>query len=182
MYRGYGKIFWGISIATFNIKFGTIKILPAFAGFILISMGLKVIYEETKLESFQKPYKIGILVTIMSFIGGVIDYFSYNPLNIPIPMSIWNIMYSLVELILFFNILESSIKYLNLNNYLELANENIKRLRIYTIFSIINITLMSFALLFNFYVLLSVVACIAIILRMFLMILINRLKKFFIVA
>ncbi len=60
------------------------------------------------------------------------------------------------------------------------TNENIKKLRVYTILSIINIALMSFALLFNFYVLLSIVAFIAIILRMFMMILINRLKKCFI--
>lgn len=179
MYRGYREILWGIFIATFNIKFGIIKILPASVGFLLISMGIKTIYEETKLELFQKAYNTGILIAAMSFIGGIVDYFSYNSIYDSISMSIWSIIRSIIELILFFKILESSIEYLSSNNYLELANDNIGKLRVYTILSILNITIMSFALLFNFYVLISTTAIIGIILRIFMMVLINRLKNFF---
>ncbi|OZV12693.1 hypothetical protein CIW83_07280 [Tissierella sp. P1] len=180
MYEGYNKIFWGIFIATFNIKFGTMKIFPAFVGLLVISRGLGILYEETKLKLFHKVHNMGILATSISFIGGVIDYFSNGSLNSSIAMSIWAIMYNVIELILFFKTLESSIEYLDTNDYSEVANENIGKLRTYTICSIINISLMSFALLFNFRILMSVVAFIAIILRIFMMVLIGRLKKLFI--
>lgn len=177
---GYKKIFWGIFIATFNIKLGIIKILPAFVGFLFIVMGLNDIYEETKLESLKGAYNLGILTVAMSFISGVADYFSYSSLYSPIPMSIWRVLYCLIELILFFKILESSIEYLKLRNYQDMATNYIDKLRVYTILSIMNIILMNFALLFNFNKFLLVTSLIRIALRIFMMVITNSLKKLFI--
>lgn len=177
MYEGYNKIFWGIFIATFNIRLGWIKILPAFVGLLVICRGLGILYEETKLESFNKTHTVGLLATSISFIGGVVGYFSNGSLNNSIP---WAIIYNVVELIMFFKTLESSIEYLESNNYPEVANENIGKLRTYTILTVANITLMGFALLFNFGLLISIAAIIGVTLRIFMMVLMNRLKKLFI--
>lgn len=180
MLEGYNQIFWGIFITTFNIKFGSIKILPAFVGILMISNGLKKLYEETKLESFHKAQNIGLLTASMSFIGGVADYFSNGPISYDIPTSIWMVVYNVVELILFFKTLESSIEYLDSSNYPDLANEYLEKQRNYTIFSIVNISLLSFTLLYNFKVLMFCVPLIGVILRIYMMVLINRLKKLFI--
>lgn len=180
MYEGYNKIFWGIFIATFNIRLGWVKILPAFVGLLVICSGLGILYEETKLESFNKAHTVGLLATSISSIGGVVGYFSNGSLNNSILMSIWAIIYNIVELIMFFKTLESSIEYLESNNYPEVADENIGKLRTYTILAVANITLMGFALTFNFSLLISIVAVIGVALRIFMMVLVNRLKKLFI--
>ncbi len=149
MFEGYNQIFWGIFIMTFNIKFGQIQILPAFVGLLVISKGLNKLYEESKVELFHNVQNIGLLAASMSFIGSVADYFSNDPISYAISTSIWMVVYNVVELILFFKTLESSIGYLDSNNYPDLANEYLEKQRTYTIFSIINISLLSFTLLYN---------------------------------
>ncbi|WP_353093972.1 hypothetical protein [Tissierella praeacuta] len=180
MFKGYKQIFWGIFIATFNIKLGPIKILPAFVGLLLISIGLRKLYEETKVESFHKTQVIGVLAASISFIAGLLNYFSDKPINYSIPILVFMAVYNIIELILFFKILESSIEYLDSNNYTDIANENIAKLKGYTIISVINIVLMNFALLFNINKLIFFVSLIGVILRIFIMVLVNRLKKLFI--
>lgn len=182
MFKGYNQIFWGIFIATFNIKLGPIKILPAFVGLLVISNGLRKLYEETKLESFHKAQTIGILTASISFIAGLLSYFSNDPISYSIPMLAFMTVYNLIELILFFKILESSIEYLDSSNYTEVANENTGRLRTYTVLSIINIILMNFAFLFNINKLIFFVSLIGVVLRIFMMAVINKLKKLFIEA
>lgn len=179
MLEGYNKIFWGIFITTFNIKFGPIKILPAFVGLLVVSNGLNKLYEESKLELFHKTQNIGLLTASMSFIGGVADYFSNGPISYSLSTSIWMVVYNVVELILFFKTLESSIEYLDSNNYPDLANEYLEKQRTYTIFSVINISLLGFTLLYNIKILMFFVPFIGVILRIYMMVLINRLKKLF---
>ncbi|TCU70665.1 hypothetical protein EV204_10793 [Tissierella praeacuta] len=182
MFEGYSQIFWGIFITTFNIKFGTVKILLVFVGLLLVSNGLRKLYEETKIESFHKAQKIGLLATAMSFIAGILDYFYNGLINHSIFMLIWMVLYQLLELILFFKTLESSIEYLAYNNYPDAANENTQKLKSYTIISIINIVLLNFTFLFNINVLMFFVPIIGIILKIFMMVLIHRLKKIFMKA
>lgn len=179
MREGYNRIFWGIFFMSFNIKFGPIKILPAFVGILIVSSGLKILHEETKLELFQRSQSIGLLAASVSLIGGAIGFFTGGSLIDFIPMSIWMVMYNIIELTLFFKIQESSIEYLNSNGFPELANENIGKLRTYTIFSIINITLMIFGLIFNISSLMVIVPIIGIILRISLMVIFGSLTKLF---
>lgn len=167
---------------TFNIKLGPIKILPAFVGILIISSGLKILFEETKLESFQKSQSIGLLAASVSLIGGAIDFFSGGTSINFIPMSMWMVIQNVIELVLFFKILESSIEYLDSNDYLDLANEYTGKLRTYTIFSFVNITLMVFALMFNIVSFMVIVPIMGIVLRISLMVIFSRLKKLFVEA
>lgn len=177
MYKGYNKIFWGIFIMTFNFRFGPIIILPAFVGLFIMTSGLSALYSESKLQSFNKTQKFGVLTAILSIIGGIIGLFMEGSSGTSILMSIWVVGYNIVEVILFFKIIESSVEYLGSNNYPELADEYTRKQRTYTIISIINVILINFALMYNISLLLGIVPIMGIFMRIYLMVMFNKLKK-----
>lgn len=179
MYSAYNKIFWGIFITTFSINLGPIKILPAFIGFLFIVSGLDSLYEESSFNIFEKVKTIGILVAFISFIGGVMDFLTQGMALYILTGIIWIIMFVIIELIFYFKIIEASIEYLSINNYDDLAENYISKLRGYTMFSILNILLLNVSLILNLNTYSTIAAIIGVILNIYLMIMIYGLRNMF---
>lgn len=167
MYNGYNKIFWGIFIATFNIKLGMIKILPGFIGFMIILSGMGSLYRHTHIESFNRAKIFGIMTVIGTFIG---FFLSIQAMRFSIFSQLLIVFYTVMEVIMFYKYIEGSIEYFNNNNYEEWANECIKKLRFYTVVSITNLILLNFTLMFNITYLHILVGIIFIVLRIYLMV------------
>ena len=178
MSEGYRKIFWGIFIATFNIKIGIVKILPAFVGFIIISSGINILIEETNIESFKKAKRYSNYTGLLLFLGGVISLSGINlEANILIQLS--PIIYLILELLLFYKVFEGSIESLSREeNTLEMVNEFISKQRFYTIASIIINLLLCIGITFNLGIQ-TFGAILLIIIRIFLMTSMSRLKKLY---
>jgi len=174
MYSGYRKIFWGIFIITFNINLGIIKILPAFIGFMIISSGINSLYNETNIESFNKARVLANIISAITFIGQFIEL---SLMKSFILNGIWVVLYTAIEIVMFYKYFEGVIEYFNINNNQDLAHKNIKSTRFFIIASIINLILINFALIFNITWLQLIVAIVMIILRIYLMVLTNNFKK-----
>jgi len=90
---------------------------------------------------------------------------------------IWIVLYTAIEIVMFYKYFEGVIEYFNINNNQDLAHKNIKSTRFFIIASIINLILINFALIFNITWLQLIVAIVMIILRIYLMVLTNNFKK-----
>ena len=73
MEKGFKNIFWGVFLATFNINFGFIKVLPAFVGWMVLNSGINMLMEEAESESLEKAQKYSKFLVILSIIGGLIS-------------------------------------------------------------------------------------------------------------
>ncbi|CDI48197.1 hypothetical protein [Clostridium tetani] len=180
MYNEYNKIFWGIFIATFNIKLGPIKIVPAFIGYIIILSGLSSLYKITHIKSFNKAQVFAVIISIITALGEFMEFSSIESINLFLFNEICIVFYSVMELLMFYNFFDASIEYLNNNNHCNLACETIKKLRFYIIVSAINIIFLNFTLIFNITFLNIIIPIILIILRIYLMMLIYRFKNIFV--
>lgn len=178
MSEGYRKIFWGIFIATFNIKLGIVKILPAFVGFIIISSGINILIEETKLESFKKGKLYSNILAFVLFFGGLPALLGAN-LESNIFYQLIPVVYLTLELLLFYKVFEGSIEKLYIENP-EFAKDYESKLNFYIIASIINNVLLCIVLVFNFEnILTAFTGIVVLVLRIFLMTSMSRLKKLF---
>lgn len=180
VYDGYNKIFWGIFIATFNIKLGIIKILPSFIGFMVISSGISSLYRNTNIEAFKKARGFAIITIILTVIGEFRAFSSIEEMNFFVLNEFIIVFNAVMEMLMFYKCIEGSIRYLNINNHADLAEINIKKLRFYVIVSIINIILLNFTLVFNITFLSFITGIVLIILRIYLMVLIREVRNIFV--
>lgn len=179
MSEGYRKIFWGIFIATFNIKIGIIKILPAFVGVLIISSGINILIEETKIESFNKGKQYSNILAVIMFFGGLLPFLGLN-LESNILNQLIPIVYLTIELLLFYKVFGSSIEKLYKDKNDDIAKEYESKLSFYIIAMIINNVLLCLVLTFNIENLLTAISSIgALILRIFLMTSMSRLKNLY---
>lgn len=148
MYDGYNRIFWGGLITLFNINIGSINLLPNFVGYFVVANGLNVLHKESEFDGFQKIKVIGYLMAVLSFVGGIINFINqentYFFLN-----TIWIIGFIIIDFMFFFNIIEKSIKYLELNDFDNTVYIYINKLRNYTILNLLNILFLGISLILN---------------------------------
>lgn len=177
MDKGYQKIFWGLFIVSFNITLGIIKILPAFIGWMVILSGINFLYKEFKSESLKVAAKYSRNLIALSLIGGALSLFGGSSINSSIVFTYYPIILMILELVMAYKILEGSIEYLRLENLDEIAIDFEKNLRTYIVFYVIFTLSFCVALSFNMGYLLTITAIFALILRISLMAMINRMKK-----
>lgn len=176
MYKGYHRIFWGLIIASFNINIGPVKILPSTIGVIMILYGTKDLYQESEIEVFRKAGTyafIDVILTGMAelaqFLG--IEVWGFNMLGEA------TIIFSVViEMLVFYKIIEGSISYLEEKNQFDLGEDYTKKLRNYLIISLTNTVVLSFTLIFNVIVVMALSGIIFFILRIYLMGMIKKLR------
>lgn len=155
MYGGYNKVFQGMFITSFNISLGPINLLPNFVGFLLISGGLNSLYKESSLDIFHNRKTMGTILTLMSFMGGVI------------------------ELLFNFKIVKGSIEYLKLSNYYNDQEIYINKLRNYTIASLLSILCLGISLILNLEPYSTRLIIVLIILKIYLITIIYGLRNIF---
>lgn len=177
MKEGYNKIFWGIFIATFNIKLGPITILPGFVGWMIVLGGVNILSQEYNLDSFEAAKKYLKILVGLTLIGEVLTLFVGESLNNSLLFLYYPILVVTIELLMTYKILEGSIAYLRQNNLDNIALEYEINLRTYTIFYIIATIVFAIAITFNIEYLLIILAISIIILRISLMMMVSRLKK-----
>lgn len=179
MYEGYNRIFWGIFISTFHINLGPVQIFPAFVGFLMIVSGLNLLYEESALERFKGVKSWGILTASLSFIGGLVYFFTQSDTRFLFLNIIWTIGFAITQFTLFFKVIEVSIEYLEIGIYEDLKEKYILKLRKYTVFMILNIIFISLSLIFHLQTFFTMGAIIAVILNIYVMTMIYEFREIF---
>lgn len=179
MYNGYNKMFWGVLITSFNINLGPINILPNFIGFLLIVSGLNTLYQESSFAGFNNISSMSMIVALLSFIGGIIGWFRLGMTNYSFLNIIWSIGFITIEFMFFFKVLEASIECLQENNYDELKERYILKLRNYAIFTLIIILSLGISLILNLETYQAILVVPAFALKIYLITIIYGLRNIF---
>lgn len=180
MDKGYTNIFWGLFIATFNIKLGIIKILPAFIGWIVLRTGLDILNENYENDAFKSAAIYSNWLILLSLFGGLFSFMGAEYSNSSIIFSYSPVIIMIVELLMGYKVLEGSIEYLKSENKEIIALEYEGNLKTYIIFFLISLFTLIIAITLNSRGLITASAILAIIIRISLMVMVNKMKKFFI--
>lgn len=179
MDKGYHKIYWGLIFLSFHINLGPIKVLPPFISWLIILLGVDILrktYDYSPFKDSVRYIKVLILVTA---VGDLISMLQISPIYNSIMFSYLPILVMILELIFASKVLEGSIEALRAEDKegkaLLLEYNQGYFIRLYTIV-ILGLIL---ALTLRHKVLLTIGAIFALIISIFLMSIINRLKKEF---
>ncbi|MDF2904708.1 MAG: hypothetical protein K0R34_29 [Herbinix sp.] len=175
MFKGFRTIFWGIFFVTFHINLGPIAILPVFVGYMIVLSGIDHLQESFDTLIFQKLRITSILLMILGVISFVLLWAPQHS----IIMNFYPLLFSVLELILVYNILEGSIEKLITVNDTDVAMNYRSEQRTYTVFMTIYIIGMCIAITIVESTLAFVMIIIGLFLRLWLMIMLGRLKRTF---
>ena len=179
MYNGYKNIFRGIILMTFHVNIGNLRFFPAFVGLYLITLGLEELYKETGQLSFSKVRLLCMAVLLYSVLTSTFGMISEGVYEGMIPLVIWHTGYQILEMVMFFKLLESSVEYLKSSGCDPSADEVTGSLRNYTIISVGNIIIFSISLMFNMWTLLTISGISILITKIYLLVIVSDLKKRF---
>ncbi len=184
MDRGYQKIFWGIFLATFNIKFGNVKIVPAFVGWMVVLSAISILQDSHNKVAFEKSERYTKYLILLSLIGSLLDLFGGHSLNRLIIFSYYPVILYVVELLMFYEILNGTISLLESKVPDDIptainSKEIIYKQRTYIKLQIISIIGFIISITTYSELLITVTALFAIIVRIYAMSIMSGLKKFF---
>ena len=109
MYSGYRTIFWGLFFSTFRINLGTLQILPAFVGWLIVAHGVNLINQDSNIASFWKSYKYALLLVLIMIIGPGLSLFGIEHEL----LVYWPILFAIIELLFIYHLLVGSDEYFN---------------------------------------------------------------------
>jgi cytochrome c biogenesis protein CcdA len=176
MFDGFRIIFWGIFFITFHINLGPIAILPVFIGYMTVSRGIDHLLDEFSSSNFMKARKISFCLTLL----GVFSFLLiWSPDQNSIIMTYYSLLFSVLELFLVYYLLEGSIEKLEMVNGMDEARDYRSEQRTYTVFMTIFIIGMCIAITIGETTLSFVVIIVGLVLRLWLMMMLGRLKRSF---
>ncbi len=177
MTLGYKKIFWGVFIATFNIKFGIITILPAFVGWIVVLTSLSEFDENDYGGDFSRLRTSAMMLVAASLGGGIWSLLANNNAGTFLPLMYYPLFLLALELILFHKILEESVHCFNSMDQQDIVDKYTGKDRIYIILTGISMALLAISYTINHELTGFLGAALAIISRVYLLSVINALSK-----
>lgn len=177
MHNGYKNIFRGLILMSFHVDIGNLRFFPAFVGLYLITLGLDELYRETGQLSFTKARLLSMAALLFSILTSIFGMISEGAYEKMIPIILWHTGYQILEMVMFFKILESSVEYLRSRDSDLSADELTRSQRNYTIISVVNIMIFSVSLMFNIWTLLTISSISLLITRIYLLFIFSDLKK-----
>ncbi|SDL00065.1 hypothetical protein [Natronincola ferrireducens] len=177
MTMGYKKIFWGIFIATFNIIIGRITILPAFVGWIVVLTGLSELEENSTGGDFSGSKISAMVLVAASLGGGLVSLLGGSNVESFLPLLFYPLFVIAIEFVVFHKILEVSVHNFNGMDHQETADKYTSKDRTYIILMGITMVLMIIAFTVNHGTTGFIGAVMAMISRIYLMVVMNSLSK-----
>jgi hypothetical protein len=179
MDKGYHKIFWGLILLSFHINLGPIQIVPGFVSWIIILTGIEILQQGFESQGFNEGSRYAKILLFISIVGGLISLFGGNALNNSIIYSYLSIVVMILELLFAYKIMEGSIEALRANEMEDKALDLEDSQKLYTkLFTAATIGL-TIAITFKMGFLMTIAAIFALIVRIFLMSIMNNLKKIY---
>lgn len=140
MKKGFKDITWGLILATFHIKLGTLEIVPSFIGWILVAEGVKILVN-VKAEGqvfMTKAKRWSVALSIISLLGLIVTVFD-NGIG---DSHLSTIIFSLCEVLFIYYFLSGVTEIFTAKGNIEYAKENARMLSGYTIFYVIGLLIM----------------------------------------
>lgn len=177
MTLGYKKIFLGVFIATFNIKFGIITILPAFVGWIVVLTSFSEFEKTDYGRNFSRLRINAMMLVAASLGGGIWSLIANNNAGTFLPLMYYPLFLLALELMLFHKILEESVHCFNAMNQQDIADKYTGKDRIYIILTGISMALLAITYTINHELTGLLGAILVIISRGYLLSVMNALSK-----
>lgn len=173
MFEGFRILFWGVFLITFHINLGPIAILPVFVGYMIVSRGIDHLQSVFTSPYYQRARIVSMLLTIF----GVISFLLIWAPKQPTFMSYYPLLFSVLELLLVYYILEGTIEKFVADGEKELARDYRSEQRTYTVLMTIFIIGLCIAITFAVGILSFVMVLLGLFLRLWLMVMLGRLKR-----
>lgn len=173
MFEGFRILFWGIFLITFHINLGPIALLPVFIGYIVVSRGINHLQQEFDSPYYQKAGNVSLVLTILGVISFLLTWAPQQSLF----LSYYPLLFSVLELMLVYYILEGTIEKFVADEEKELAGDYRSEQRTYITIMTIYIIGMCIAITFVAGILSFVMVLIGLFLRLWLMAMLGRLKR-----
>ena len=142
MNKGYTKIFWGVILSIFHINLDRFQILPNFIAYFIIASGIKNLSEISSIEYFNKGKRAAYIFFILNIFSIIANEIIQGTAFI----LIWYNLFSIIELLIFYNIILGSIKAINTYE----NNENyLTKFRIFIIYYVCAVVLRNTNILLN---------------------------------
>lgn len=180
IYNYYNKLFWGFVLILIDINIGYFDILPDLIGYILIVHGLELLKKVNRDGEFSKAMVCAGILIVSTLIG------IFFPIDLLEKITITNmtitIGFEIIQLCMIYFILEGSVETLKLGEKAEIADDISRNQEKYVYLQLLLIFLTCFLINTNddlYYFLTIGIVAGSIILNIWIVILINRIKKCF---
>lgn len=173
MFEGFRILFWGIFLITFHINLGPIALLPVFIGYIVVSRGINHLQQEFASPYYQKAGNVSLVLTILGVISFLLTWAPQQSFF----LSYYPLLFSILELMLVYYILEGTIEKFIEDDEKELARDYRSEQRTYITIMTVYIIGMCIAITFVSGILSFVMVLIGLFLRLWLMAMLGRLKR-----
>ena len=119
--ESYKWIMWGVLITAAHITIGRFQIIPSFIGHFLILYGIYKLYKDVKIEYYEAPFKVAKILAVVSVV-----YWLWGAFMVPytdLLTSCFEILVFILELSLFGDLLNKSVKLLKENDKVKQADK-----------------------------------------------------------
>lgn len=179
MEDGYKKIFWGLFIATFNIKLGYLTILPGFIGWIIIFWGFSQLNKEAKEVNFSKAHSLSILLMLVTLFESLAPFFGGLEFNLPLITFYYPILIMCLELAIFHSMLVETIDNFQELKLVELVERYSVKDKLYIILMGLSVIILILGLTMVNETVVFLAVALAVITRIYLMTTISNIRKEF---
>ncbi len=183
MDRGYQKIFWGLIFVTFHLNLGPLRLLPPFVGWLILISGLHELTSRFQnssisIESFQRAISFGKVLVALTLVDTIGTLVAGGALMESLVFLYYPIIVIMLEIIIFFYILEGTYKVFSELSFEERKVETQKKLRTYMVMGISSAVILIFTLFFNHTGTMVIGVLLGIVAVIYLLVYFSQLKKF----
>ena len=175
MRNGYEKIFWGMLVLLFHVNLGTISFLPNFPGFILIAFGIDEIRRYKGADVLKRAASTAYLTVMVSFVDFLTSTINLLPNQDLISLGI-TAMVSIASIVLFNDLLKETREFMDEIGNSKLSSVLNKQLKVFLVVESITTVLVLTSIFTDRMIALAGVI-ISIIVRIWIMISIHKVKK-----
>lgn len=179
MVNGYRLIFWGIFFISFHFNLGSLQILPNFIGWAMVAGGITKLGETHKSGSFKKASVLSAIAVFYSVVSLMIETAGRYTMDSSSYAVIWVLFIGVLELLTEYYLIGGSAECFYDRNDADMAGNLLGRFRSYLILDITNLILVCISYTLYLKTLVTFCAILGMILRIWFLIMINGLKKYY---
>lgn len=177
MDSGYLKILIGILLATFHINLGAVQILPPVLGWFVVTLGASDLLEKFPNTPFKNASLLSKAILSYTLITDAVAFFNPSLFSASSMFRFAPVIYAIIHLVFVYHILEGSILYVRSLNREDLEKSLVARTGTFIVLYLVNSLVLCYSLAFYGSVFLNITAAAGVILNLWLMLMMNEMRK-----
>lgn len=136
-FSGYWLIFLGLFFVSFHIYYGTAAVLPPVVGYLLVFLGLSSKRESNRVVMGTGAKKVCGGMVLLSFLNLFLPYVMEKIPVLSLISLLWTALYSIVYLMLVYQLMAGSVRWLRSVGREDTADKVTKRVYVYLLLFLI---------------------------------------------